>query len=79
MRLVGIRRKKKPGAAREAQPGELNTHSVSSRRLGANWTSKAFAISSQSDLVHSCEVRLLFPTMGELGIDDETKLGILLL
>jgi hypothetical protein len=32
----GVRRKKKPSAAGEAQPGELSTtHSVSSRRVGS--------------------------------------------
>jgi hypothetical protein len=36
MGLVRVRRKKKPSAAGEAQPGELSTtHSVSSRRVGS--------------------------------------------
>jgi hypothetical protein len=56
-------------------PGREWEHSNHEAAAENDASDKAFAISSQSDLVHSCEVRLLFPTMGELGIDDEIQDG----
>jgi hypothetical protein len=56
-------------------PGREWEHSNYEAAAANDASDKAFAISSQSDLVHSCEVRLLFPTMGELGIDDEIQDG----
>jgi hypothetical protein len=56
-------------------PGREWKHSNHEAAAENDASDKAFAISSQSDLIHSCKVRLLFPTMGELGIDDEIQAG----